>query len=151
MATHKDFRSAFKALEKRVASTRKDIPAVIGNLGTRIFVESFKKEAWNNTPWKIPQRRIPGTKAFKYPRKKDLGRRTRKTLVKSGALRREVNNSLKTKTFKRIEWLVSGLPYAKAHNEGLNGMPKRKFIGDGHYLRMMFKRKVIQMYKKTFA
>lgn len=144
---HKNFHSAFRALDRRMMQAKTKLPTEIANTGTRHFVGHFTNERSDEGAWKLPQRKIPGTNAFKYPKGKDLGRRTRKILVKSGKLKREVNNSVKLKTYRRIEWRVSGLPYAKVHNDGLNGMPKREFIGGSRTLYALFKRKIINGYR----
>lgn len=124
----------------------------MANVGTNFFISNFDKEGFQDgalTKWKTPERKISGTKSYKYPKKKDLGRRTRKTLVKSGKLRRYVNSSAKEKTFKRIVWRV-GLPYAARHNEGLSGMPERKFMGSSKTLNTLFRKKIKEAYIKAF-
>ena len=132
---------------RKLQSVQSSLPTVLANEGTRFFVSSFDKEGWDGKSWKVPQRKIPGTPAYKYPKNKGLGRRTRQTLVKSGKLRRAVNSSVKQKTFKKIVWNVD-LPYAARHNEGLNGMPQRRFMGESKTLNAIFKRKIIQAYNK---
>ncbi|MEG7677090.1 hypothetical protein U2060_15225, partial [Listeria monocytogenes] len=54
-------------------------------------------------------------------------------LTNSGALRRATSNSIRQATWERI-MLVVDLPYAKRHNEGLDGMPQRTFIGQTNEL-----------------
>jgi len=80
------------------------------------------------------------TKAYKYAKP---SARTRHILVKSGALRRAVNNSIRSATFNRVE-LIVGVPYAEYHNEGTKSIPKRQFMGDSVILR----RKQIQLINK---
>jgi phage gpG-like protein len=147
---HRTTNAAFKEVYKKLNKIKTVIPPVLANAGTRHFISHFDGEKWDDYNWKVPQRRIPGTASYKYPKKSDLGRRTRKTLVKTGKLKREVNNSIKVKNSKRIEWVVAGLPYAKMHNYGLNGMPERKFMGSSRTLINLMKKKVIQIYDKEF-
>ncbi len=152
MAVHKTFSGAFKALYRRLGSAQNTLPPILANEGTRFFVGNFDKEGFDDgtvKKWAVPKRRIPGTKEYKYPKKKDLGRRTRKTLVKSGKLKRAVNNSVTLRTFKKIIWNVKDIPYAHRHNEG-EGMPKREFMGESKTLNAIFKRKIIQVYRNTF-
>ncbi|MFX1704586.1 phage virion morphogenesis protein [Chitinophaga sp. CC14] len=97
------------------------------------FMRSFDKQAWGNKPWKEVKRRIKGTPEWKYPKRKGLSRRKRKILVGSGALRRDLNNSIKVTTSKGVRFQMKQ-PYAAIHNDGGimgNGgkMPKRQFIG----------------------
>lgn len=96
------------------------------------FLQSFKRQAWDQK-WAEVNRRIPGTKEYKYPAKKGLRRRTRPILVGKGALRRAVNSSIKSVTPNKVKFVVD-LPYAAIHNEGLRmkggkTMPKRQYMG----------------------
>lgn len=152
MAVHKTFDGAFKALYRRIGSAQSDLPTIIANEGLRFFVGSFEKEAFVDAspkPWAVPQRRIPGTKAYTYPKRKDLGRRTRKTLVKTGKLKRAVNNSVTEKNRKRVVWHVRDIPYAFRHNEG-EGVPQRKYMGESRTLNRKFREKIIQVYRQKF-
>lgn len=153
MGVHKDFGSAFQSMYRKIGSVKNTLPSVLANTGTNFFVENFDKEGFvDNTvqKWKTPKRRIPGTKEYKYPKHRDLGRRTRKTLVGTGKLRRAVNNSAKEKSIKRIVWRVgSEVPYARRHNEGI-GVPKREYMGESKELNRRFKKKIIQAYNKAF-
>jgi phage gpG-like protein len=113
------------------------------------FLQSFKRSGFDGHKWQEVQRRIPGTKAYKYPAKKGLRRRTRPILVGKGSLRRAVNSSLKSVTPNRIRFSVD-LPYAAIHNEGLkmrNGgmMPKRQFMGNSKEMDKTNK-KIIKKY-----
>jgi hypothetical protein len=152
MAQHATFDAAFKAMYRRIASVQNTLPTVLANEGVNFFVGNFDKEGFVNVSiekWKTPERKIPGTLAYKYPKKKDLGRRTRKTLVKTGKLKRQVNNSVVEKSIKRIVWKVVS-PYGKRHNDGLDGMPKRQFMGESKTLNAIFAKKIIQAYKYAF-
>ena len=155
MATHKTFSGAFKALYKRMESVQRDLPSVLANEGTKFWLGNFDKEGFDDggvKSWKVPERRIPGTSSYKYPKSKGLSRRIKKTLIGTGKLRRAVNNSVKEKTFKRIVWRVgSEVPYAARHNEGLNKMPKREFMGESKTLNKRFKQRIIGAYKKAFS
>lgn len=153
MAVHNSFNSAFKAMYKKLGQVEKTLPKVLGNEGTNFFLSNFDKEGFQDDglkKWKEPQRKIVGTKAYKYPKKKDLGRRTRKTLVKTGKLKRAVNASRKETNYKRIVWRIPStvVPYAARHNYGLDGMPKRHFIGESRTLNKIFKKRIIEAYKK---
>lgn len=123
----------FKQLEQ-------ELPKELANTTQKFFNNAFRQQGWDGKTWQTPQRRIPGTNAYKYPKSKGLGRRTRATLVKSGALRRAVATSLRVATFKKVRFEVD-LPYAKVHNEGLQvrnfKMPERKFMGDSPTLRKL--------------
>jgi phage gpG-like protein len=103
------------------------------------FLDSFKKGAWrdgNTQGWKEVQRRIQGTPEWKYPKTKQLSRRTSPILVRTGKLRRAVRNSVRQQTFNKVE-LVVPLKYAAVHNDGEGKMPQRKFMGDSKTLGAM--------------
>ena len=61
-------------------------------------------------------------------------------LWKSFRARRE-QNRVRIYTYK---------PYAKRHNEGIDGMPKRQFMGNSQYLREQIKNKVTKELDKIF-
>lgn len=111
------------------------------------FINSFKTQSWDGKNWEEVQRRIPGTRAYKYPKKKRLRRRTRPILVGKGSLRRAVNSSIKSVTPNRVRFQVD-LPYAAIHNDGLRKkggglMPKRQFMGTNKELDKL-NRQIIQ-------
>lgn len=132
----------FERVKNNIEQMKRELPEILANDALRYFNDSFKKQGWEGQPWKIPQRKIAGTKAWKYPIKGAAARRTRATLVQSGDLRRTVATSLRVKTFNLIRFEVR-LPYAERHNEGLSGMPKRKFMGDSKELRNLQRRKIL--------
>lgn len=110
MATYKNFSEATRALKSNFNKARKKLPDVLANVGSNFFVDNFKRQGFLDeslNKWK--------------PRKKVKNKRdgTRSILVKSGRLRRAVNNSLTSKTPDRIIWRVN-LPYAEAMNDGVN-------------------------------
>lgn len=146
-------RFGFNVMLQKMDALKRDLPPVIGNMGTRFFVESFTKQGFTDKsfePWQKPKRMIAGTPEYKYPKKKDLNRHTRNILVgksggtKSGAhthLRQSVNTSLKQSTWTNILWSVPQ-PYARRHNEGLVMMPKRQFMGSSYVLTINIRNKV---------
>lgn len=122
---------------KNAAVIKTKVPPLLANQARNFFLKSFKDSAWQDSgtqKWKEVQRRIAGTNAYKYPKKKQLSRRTSPILVRTGKLRRAVRNSVRLQTFERIE-LVVPLKYAAVHNEGEGNMPQRKFMGDSKTLR----------------
>lgn len=128
-------------VKRAIQLLKKELPIDLANQAQNFFVGTFRTSSWEGDPWQTPQRKIPGTAAWKYPIKTGLGRRTRATLVESGDLRRRVSNSIRTAQFQLIR-LVVDLPYAAMHNEGLpmrNGqpMPKRTFMADSPTLRRL--------------
>lgn len=136
--------------------TKRELPKIIANDAKNYFVKSWDAQGWDGVGWKEPQRKVPGTKAYKYPKKGADRRHTRAILVGSGALRRAVATSIKMATWDMIKFEVN-LPYAKIHNEGLKlgrgtgNMPKRKFMGDSPILKKQIRAKVDTAISKIWA
>lgn len=122
---------------KRFDSLKRSVPILLANQAQRFFVDTFTNQAWPDTgKWEEVNRRISGTKEYKYPKTKGLSRRVTPILVRSGALRRAVSNSIRQATFERIRLDVpTSLAYAGVHNFGTNKIPMRKFMGDSPILR----------------
>lgn len=133
--------------DKVAAKIRQKEPAILremANIARNHYVNSFKRSSWDGKSWREVMRRIPGTKAYLYPKKKGLGRRTRPILIGKGTLRRAVNSSVKAVTNKKIYFKVS-LPYAAVHNYGTRKMPQRQFMGWDRFLH----NKAIETIKKN--
>lgn len=131
---------------------KRDLPIQLGNMGTRFFVKAFDDQGWTDRTlikWPQVKRRISGTPEYKYPKGRDLQRRSRAILIgksggtKSGAhthLKQSVNTSLKSAVWPNIEFAVPQ-PYARRHNEGIR-MPKRQYIGNSYTLMMQMREKI---------
>lgn len=134
-----DKKFSFDRVKADFERARQELPILLGNQAKNFFAGSWQIQGFEDDgiqSWAEPCRRIPGTRAYKYPKRRDLGRRTRATLVKSGRLRRAVQDSVREVTFERVR-LVVDVPYASAHNEGDGHLPQRKFMGDSATLRNM--------------
>lgn len=118
----------------KMRQARDELPRLIANQAQNHFSSSFKTSSFDNLKWKEVKRRIPDTPEYKYPKHKGLSRRTKPILIKTGKLRRAVGMSARVVTWNSIR-LVVDLPYAERHNEGKDGMPQRKFMGDSTLLR----------------
>jgi hypothetical protein len=142
-------------IENRFERMKHDLPIKIANIGTNFFRRSFEHQGFEDhtqKDWQEVQRRIPGTLAYKYPKRNADTRHNRGILIGRGTLRAAVNNSNKSSEWDDISWEVD-LPYAKAHNEGLimhygNKMPERKFIGRSEVLLKLFKEKIMSEMSK---
>ena len=150
-----DTKFGFQKVKENITRMKVELPKVLANQAQNFFVSSWDKQGWDGAEWKVPQRRIEGTKEYKYPKTKDLGRHTRATLVKTGRLRRAVSNSIRSQTFNQVR-LVVDLPYAKIHNDGLpmkNGvnMPKRTFMKDSPILRVKQEQKIKEFTDKVWG
>lgn len=121
-------------VKKKLQATKRIVPIKLANLTQNHFVGHFNNESFESEKWQTPNRKIVGTNEYKYPKLKGLGRRTRKTLVKTGALRRATANSIRNATWNEIR-LTNATKYAIYHNEGTENIPARPFMKDSKELR----------------
>lgn len=102
---------------------KRTIPVKIGSQIRNFFLDSFRKQGFTDDSfqaWKEVKRRIPGTKEYKYPKTKGLGRRTSAINVRTGRLRKSI--VVKEASFGRIVVGTTGVSYASYVND------KRPFI-----------------------
>lgn len=130
-------------VEKRLHQTKEVLPAEIANVSQSYFESSWRKQGYDGKKWKEVQRRIPGTKAYKYPKTKGLGRKTRAILVRSGRLRRSFH--VLSKRWDNIT-IANSAPYARYNNEGGKNLPQRQFMGQTNELGQ----KQIRIINKAF-
>lgn len=83
----------------------------------------------------------------RWPDRQDRSDPGRSTLVKSGVLRN--NTRARTIGDNRVQ-LVNDAPYARRHNEGLDGMPKRQFMGKSKTLNKAIKKQIGKSLRKLF-
>jgi phage gpG-like protein len=121
-------------VKKRLELTKRVIPVKLAKMTENHFVGHFNNESFEDAKWQTPKRKIVGTPEYKYPKNKGLGRRTSKTLVRSGVLRRATSNSIRVANWNEIK-LINGIKYAIYHNEGTDKIPARPFMKDSPQLR----------------
>lgn len=126
----------FDQIKKQMERSYEQLPTVLANQARNYFLDSFAKESFNGRSWKNVQRRIKGTKAYNSPGRPKASAHSRGILIGRGVLRRKVRNSIREKSALRVRLLVD-LPYAKRHNEGLDGMPQRQYMGQTAELTRM--------------
>ena len=110
----------FDKVFEKLQQMKPKLPQEIAAIAQSSFVKNFNDESFFGKKWQQVQRRIEGTKAYKYPKTKKLSRRVKPILVGTGKLKREVNSSIRQATFDEVRLGVD-LPYAAAQNEGTNG------------------------------
>ena len=139
---------ARKALEAAIVD--------VGNTAKVFFVESFRKQGWDDKSvqkWKPRKRTTYKTKSGKV-----VDDTTRAILVKEGDLRRSIIRNPANRAALSIK-ISTNLDYAKIHNDGLMGkafgkhpfkMPKRQFIGDSYNLNEKVKAVIVKRLDKIF-
>lgn len=120
---------------------------LIGNEAKNHFVGSFRLQGFqdvNVDKWK--------------PRKKQDKRAGRAILVKSGDLRRSIRRESLNKARLSVT-IATDLPYARIHNEGLEGkawgkapfkMPQRRFIGHSTVMNDKIKKTITKQINNLF-
>jgi phage gpG-like protein len=126
-----------------------EIPKVVsemGSIGQNHFVKSFRDQGFtDNALTKWPSRK-----------REDRGRGSRAILVKSGRLRRSIRRA---PIGKYGVSLLSDVPYAKIHNDGLVGrawgkhtfrMPKRQFMGSSRVMSQRIEKMIDRHVTRVF-
>lgn len=154
MATTNKFE--FGKVVKALSDAKRDVPVLVANDARKYFVGTFKEQGFDGKPWKEVQRRIPGTSEYKYPKTKKLSRRTSPILVRTGKLRREVNNSIRQTTWHQIKLGISdATPYAAFLNDAQKfdnkNMPRRQFMGNSKDLMNRIKNRLQSEIRKVFG
>jgi phage gpG-like protein len=128
-------------------------PRQMGRILVDEFMQNFRRQGYINRngvfiPWrprKKEQRARYGTTGKRRLSRKDA--ESRAILVKSGALRRDIR--VKAVTTNSVT-IVNTMPYAKRHNEGLKGMPKRPFMIESKKANDQIKKLIETNIKKIF-
>ena len=109
----------FKQVKANLNKTKRELPIKLAAQAENHFAEAFDKGGLDEYKWKEVNRRIDGTKEYKYkPKGISLSaNQNNPILVGKGTLRRKVARSAVERTFQRTR-LVVDLPYAAIHNEG---------------------------------
>ena len=148
-------------ISKKLAATKQELLIQLSVQAQNYFAKSFKNQGFDGNQWEEVKRRKPEENAYKYPKGKGLQRRTQPILTgagykqRGGALRKAVATMSTTAVFRGNQIVMNvNLPYAKIHNEGLQGkafgkypftMPKRKFVGQTNELTEMQRKKITKV------
>lgn len=110
---------------------------VMGNDALNHFKDSFTNQGFTNE----------STEKWKPRKRQDRKRPGRAILIDTGRLRRSLRYSRLRQYTVQIQ---SNVPYANRHNEGLAGMPQRKFVGYSGKLNKRLIEKFDQRIKNVF-
>ena len=138
-------------LKQAEQKARKALEAAIvdvGNTAKVFFVESFRKQGWDDQSverWKPRKKKTYRTRSGKV-----VDDTTRATLVKTGDLRRSIKRNPANRAALSIK-ISTDLAYAARHNNGLKNMPKRQFMGDSYNLNEKVKAVIVKRLDKVFT
>lgn len=139
----------FEKVISNFAKLKTTLPVVIANEAQNFFAKSLQQGGFTDKSFKAWEPRANETKKTKG----------KAILVKTGKLRRAVQNSIREKTFSKIRLMIDGatIPYASVHNNGERSgrgagfqMPKRQFIGDSEELRKKQRATIIKQIDKVW-
>lgn len=133
-------------------------PRIAGNVAVRHFKDNFKNESFEGKKWQYVKRRIAGTNSYKYNAKHHPARTTRKILTgDTGNLGRSIEDKRSIQYAPHQCTIVSTLPYASVHNEGLHAgrgkgftMPRRQFMGDSEPLDKDIQQELQKQFSNIF-
>ena len=137
-------------LKQSEQKARKALEAAIvdvGNTAKVFFVESFRKQGWDDKTvqkWKPRKKKTYRTRSGKV-----VDDTTRAILVKTGDLRRSIIRNPANRAALTIK-ISTDLVYAARHNNGLKNMPKRQFMGDSYNLNEKVKAVIVKRLDKVF-
>lgn len=124
---------------RAMEQVKRDLPVQLANDTKNFFAASWRRGGWEDNgvqKWAEPKR-----KSYKGRSPKAHRASTRATLVKSGRLRRAVQDSVRQATMDEVR-LVVDVPYAAYHNEGTDKLPQRQFMGDSAALRKIQRKRI---------
>jgi phage gpG-like protein len=137
-----------KQAEKKARKAMEAAIVDVGNTAKVFFVDSFRKQGWddkNVQKWK-PRKRT----TYKTKGGKTVDDTTRAILVKTGDLRRSIIRNPANRAALTIK-ISTDLVYAARHNNGLKNMPKRQFMGDSYNLNEKVKAVIVKRLDKVFT
>lgn len=130
-------------VKKNFERVKAELPDIIAQRAVTYFTFTFREQGIGSEKWQEVQRRIVGTKAYRYPKSKGLSRRKKPILIGTGRLKRAVANSKKMATFDKIVLEVN-LPYAAAQNYGNVNIPARPFMKETKQLKQKIRSTIHQ-------
>lgn len=132
----------FDRVIRNMERLKTTLPVILANEAQNFFAGSWKSQGFIDkslNPW------APRAKETKKTKGKAI-------MVSTGKLRRAVQNSIREKSFRKIRLVIDGgsIPYAARHNNGEDGMPQRKFIGDSTELRKQQRKTIVNQIDKIW-
>lgn len=150
--------SQFRFIEtmRNFEKLKRDEPLIMGQMAANFFFSSFQKQGWDGEKWMPREADMPRliaegkSRFFQKVNGKTVGRQI---LVKTGTLRKAVENSLELATFDKIQFSVKavtpkGFNYGYPLNYGNDKLPPRKFIGYSEKLMKILREKLARDMQK---
>ena len=128
-------------LEKAVRNLKNTLPRKLANVAKNHFLDGFRRGGGQTDD---------SLSGWKERKKKDRQKSRRAILVRTSALKNDVD--VRRTTFEEIVLGTSEVTdqYAEVHNEGEGDMPKREFLGDSKKLNNKLNRLILAEFNKVF-
>ena len=145
--TYKEFENRLKVMAARAKKADNDIPVVLKGTCIKLWLGNFNNEGFFGSHWRQVQRRIPGTKTWKYIKPVTL--RNHKILTGLNAnLMKAVANSC-VRCDKNVIHFIVNSEYGIYHHKGTPKMSKRQFLGDHPILHSAIRKIIREHYNKV--
>ncbi|MFJ1474052.1 phage morphogenesis protein [Capnocytophaga cynodegmi] len=158
----KDLTVLRKKLYQIANLVHKDIPIVLKVEGIKFIQKNFQDEGFNDgglEKWKPRKttdrqgRDITRYRTNRVGKKGNLNRygskiKGRAILTGYASGGNKLRHSLKTRIAKNKVTFYTHKEYASRHNEGLDGMPKRQFIGKSRTLDENIKKEIDRLFQQ---
>lgn len=130
----------FKKKRRELERAKKGLPMVIGNMAKNHYLKSFREGGFTDKSFEAWEKRKTKNSSDRRTR------RRRALLVDKGHMRRGVR--VISANFRRIRVGVTGIPYAKYHNDPKKSRVHRPFIGESAVLTEKIKKRIRREVKK---
>jgi phage gpG-like protein len=140
-------RNDLRIAERKIRRAMEAAIVDVGNTAKVFFVDSFRKQGWDDRTiehWQPRKRTTYRTRSGRI-----VDDTTRAILVKTGDLRRSIIRNPANRAALTIK-ISTDLVYAARHNNGLKNMPKRQFMGDSYNLNEKVKAVIVKRLDNIF-
>ncbi len=154
-----DIRNLQKLLHQAMRVMPEKLPRIVESEGLKFISKNFKEQGFTDTglkKWK--KRKTKGLTRYKTNRvgtKGNLNRfgskdKDRAILVGHNTGGDKLKNSFKGRRSKSQVRFITYKAYAQRHNEGLDDMPQRQYMGKSAYLNKQIGKKLTKELNKLF-
>jgi phage gpG-like protein len=118
-----------KELESEVKKLDKNMPRLLGTEAVKDVKSNFDKQGYEGQKWRSRSAKTNEQYDRRGNYKGSVFNSSNPILKQTGNLYDSIEYKVTENQVEVGSFLSHIIPYAKRHNEGLKGMPQRKFIG----------------------
>lgn len=135
-----DDKFKFGKMIKALQDAKFTLPSKLAQTGQLYFQKNFDRQQWDGVKWEKRKNE------FTYQNHKKV-KNTKHLLVKTGALRQSLQDSVREMSYEKIVW-GTDIPYAKYQNFGTDTIPQREFMGESKELNAKLKDKITKAFDR---